>query len=135
MTRPLESSRGLAQDGQEGRAGYAVPDNAASPRSFRKSMSHTDGPPPGDQRNLCWAVAGFLLVAIAVVYGQTLSFPFLNYDDNAFVYKCPPVRDGLTGSGIAWAFTNGPFGEWFPLAMMSHMLDCQVFGLARGDTI
>ena len=79
-----------------------------------------------------WAVAGCLLLAIAIIYGQTRSFHFLNYDDNIFVYGRPEVRDGLTRSGIAWAFSNGPVGEWYPLAMMSHMLDCQLFGLGAG---
>ena len=37
---------------------------------------------------------------------------------------------GLTGSSIAWAFTNGPMGEWYPVSMMSHMLDAQLFGPA-----
>ena len=38
-------------------------------------------------------------------------------------------RAGLTGEGVRWAFTDGPYGEWYPLAMLSHMLDCQLFGL------
>ena len=41
----------------------------------------------------------------------------------------PHVTAGLTGEGIRWAFTEGPFGEWYPLATLSHMLDCQLFGL------
>ena len=41
----------------------------------------------------------------------------------------PCVRSGLTGQGIVWAFTDGLFGEWYPLAMLSHMLDCELFGL------
>ena len=40
-----------------------------------------------------------------------------------------PCAAGLTAKSIAWAFTNGPMGEWYPLAMLSHMLDCQLFGL------
>jgi Flp pilus assembly protein TadD len=40
------------------------------------------------------------------------------------------VRAGLTPESIRWAFTNGPLGEWYPLSMMSHMVDCQLFGLA-----
>ncbi|HEX4145242.1 MAG TPA: tetratricopeptide repeat protein [Pirellulales bacterium] len=77
-----------------------------------------------------WGVCGFLLLAIGLVYGQTLGFGFLTYDDDVYVYDSPPVRAGLTGSGVVWAFTNGPFGEWYPLASLSHMLDCQLFGLA-----
>ncbi len=91
-------------------------------------MSHADRSPARDQRHLCWAVAGLLLLAIALVYGQTLAFPFLNYDDNVFVYESAPVPTGLNAKSIAWAFTNGPMGEWYPLSVMSHMLDAQLFG-------
>ncbi len=73
-------------------------------------------------------MAGVLVVLVALVYGQTLGFGFLNYDDDLFVTACPQVRAGLTGSSIAWAFSNGPLGEWYPLSMLSHMLDCHLFG-------
>ena len=94
------------------------PMSSSEPTTFRWRQSRT------------WAVAGLLLLAIAVIYGQTLSFPFLNYDDNAYVYECPPVREGLTADSIAWALTSGPFGEWYPTAMLSHMLDWQLYGSA-----
>ncbi len=74
-------------------------------------------------------VCAGLILAIVVIYGQTLSYPFLFYDDSGYVYANPHVTPGLTGAGIWWAFTDGPFGEWYPLVMLSHMLDCQVFGL------
>ncbi len=70
-----------------------------------------------------------LVLAIGLIYGQTLGFPLLEYDDNTFVYGNPHVTPGLTAGGFGWAFTDGPGGEWYPLAMLSHMLDCQVFGL------
>ena len=75
------------------------------------------------------AVCGFLVLAVLLVFGRTLSQGFLNYDDNYFVYEEPHVSGGLSWSGIAWAFTNGPAGEWYPLSMLSHMLDCQLYGL------
>ena len=53
----------------------------------------------------------------------------MNYDDGVFVSSQPHVSGGLSWSGIAWAFTNGPFGEWYPLSMLSHMLDCDLYGL------
>ncbi len=81
------------------------------------------------QQLLPWVVSGLLFVAIAVVYAQATRFNFLGYDDPAFVFDNPVVRSGLTGQGIVWAFTDGPFGEWYPLAMLSHMLDCELFGL------
>ena len=99
-----------------------------TPRSARRNRVE----PPEASRHptaLPWAVAGCLLVAIAVIYCRAIGFGFLAYDDSAFVLDNPAVRGGLTGQGIVWAFTDGPFGEWYPLAMLSHMLDCTLFGL------
>jgi tetratricopeptide (TPR) repeat protein len=76
-----------------------------------------------------WGVCGFLLLAIGLIYAQTLGYPLINFDDNVFVFENPHVTPGLTAKGIRWAFTDGPNGEWYPLAPLSHMLDCQLFGL------
>ena len=81
------------------------------------------------QPYLPWLVVGFLLLAIAIVYGQTLGFGFLGYDDPAYVFDSAPVRGGLTRDSVVWAFTSGPFGEWYPLTMISHMVDCDLFGV------
>jgi len=33
---------------------------------------------------------------------------------------------------VGWAFTHAQVGNWIPLTTLSHMLDCQVFGLQAG---
>ena len=76
-----------------------------------------------------WAVVGFLVVMIGIIYGQTLWFGFLAHDDVSFVSGNRLVVPGLSVAGIAAAFVSGPMGQWHPLSMISHMLDCQVFGL------
>ncbi len=76
-----------------------------------------------------WAVCGFLLLAVGLVFGQTASHDFIAYDDNIFVYQNPHVTEGLTTSGLWWALTDGPLGDWYPLTGLSHMLDCQLYGL------
>ena len=73
-----------------------------------------------------------LFAATLVVYAQVNSFAFLTFDDTQGLLGNPPVRDGLTGSGIAWAFTTGYASNWFPLTWISHMLDFQLFGLDAG---
>ena len=75
------------------------------------------------------AVCGLLVLAVLLVFGQTLGHGLLSWDDRIFVYNEPHVSGGFSWSGIVWAFTNGPLGDWFPLAMLSHMLDCQLYGL------
>ncbi len=76
-----------------------------------------------------WAVCGFLLLAVGLVFGQTVRHEFLGFDDKVFVSENPHVAAGLTASGIWWALTDGPFGEWYPLSTLSDMLDCQLYGL------
>ena len=76
-----------------------------------------------------WAVCGFLLLAVGLVFGQTARHEFLGWDDSGFVYRNPQVAPGLTLPGLWYALTDGPYGEWTPLSTLSHMLDCQLYGL------
>ncbi len=76
-----------------------------------------------------WAVCGFLVLAVLLAFSRTWSQGFLNWDESLYVTDEPHVTGGLSWSGAAWAFNNGPLGERYPLAMLSHMLDCQLYGL------
>lgn len=73
-----------------------------------------------------------LLAAVFVVFGQTIHFGFIDYDDDVYVYENPVVTHGLTPGGILWAFTFDKIGHWHPLTWFSHMLDCQLYGLNAG---
>ncbi|HEY1784955.1 MAG TPA: tetratricopeptide repeat protein, partial [Pirellulales bacterium] len=86
----------------------------------------TDGPA---QVYWVWAICGFLVLAVGLVFGQTVGHEFLGFDDQIYVYENPNVTSGLTLSGVWWALTSGPFGEWFPLTSLSHMLDCEFYGV------
>ncbi|HLW35216.1 MAG TPA: hypothetical protein VKS98_06115, partial [Chthoniobacterales bacterium] len=82
--------------------------------------------------------ADFAIIAVLValtwaVFGQTGGHQFINYDDPLYVYDNPHVRAGLSWHGIAWAFTHVHSQNWHPLTTISHMLDCQVFGLNAGE--
>lgn len=78
------------------------------------------------------AIALVLLAAIAIVYAQVGSHDFLNYDDPRYVTANPQVRAGLTYEGIVWAFTAVHDANWIPLTWISHMIDCQLFGVNPG---
>lgn len=74
-----------------------------------------------------------LLVAITwAVFGQTLGHQFVNYDDPLYVTENAHIRAGSTWPGVLWAFTHVHSQNWHPLTSMSHMLDCQLFGLQPG---
>jgi Flp pilus assembly protein TadD len=67
-----------------------------------------------------------------VVFGQTLGYGFVNYDDRVYVVQNQQIHGGLTLSGIAWAFSHAHAGNWHPLTTLSHMADYQLFGLTAG---
>jgi len=73
-----------------------------------------------------------LLTLVWLVFGRTLYHGFVNYDDPAYVYDNPIVSSGVTLEGIKAAFTHAHARNWHPLTTLSHMIDCQFFGLAAG---
>ena len=77
-------------------------------------------------------VCVFLAVITWIVFGQTLSHGFINYDDPDYVVENAEVTKGLTLHGIGWAFTHSHVHNWHPLTTISHMVDCQLFGLKAG---
>ena len=75
----------------------------------------------------------FFLVAITwLVFGQTIRYDFVNYDDNDYVYANPAITSGLTLHGITHAFSGRHARNWHPLTTLSHMLDCQLWGVRAG---
>ena len=75
---------------------------------------------------------GLAAATLSPCSGRWGSFAFTNYDDNVYVTANPRVRSGLTLRGLAWALRTGYAGNWHPLTWLSHMLDCQLFGLNAG---
>jgi hypothetical protein len=45
------------------------------------------------------------------------------YDDSGYVVNNYPIHNGLTVSGLAWAYTTFHTGNWHPVTWISHMLD------------
>jgi predicted negative regulator of RcsB-dependent stress response len=82
------------------------------------------------QRNLVIWLG--LVLATAAVYWPVRHFGFVNYDDQSYVYENPHVQRGLSLEGIAWSFSTDSEANWHPLTWLSHMLDCQLFGLNAG---
>ena len=73
-----------------------------------------------------------LVGLVAVVFLQTGHFNFVNYDDGGYVFENPNIKAGLTWRGVVWAFTHVHSQNWHPLTSISHMIDCQLFGLNAG---
>lgn len=91
------------------------------------------GSPPTPSRNRLELLVIFVLVAAGVIiYGQTLGFPFITFDDPGYVFENPHVARGLSWEGWHWAWTSFERSNWHPLTWLSLMLDAQLYGLNAG---
>jgi tetratricopeptide (TPR) repeat protein len=84
--------------------------------------------PPAHSRRTLWICLALAAVTLAA-YAPALRCDFLTFDDQAYVTENRHVMTGLTWQSIAWAFRNVTAGNWHPLTMLSHILDCQIYGL------
>ena len=82
-----------------------------------------------NHRWLTVSVCIFLAAVTWMVFGQTLGHDFINYDDQNYVYENAKITGGLNLASIAWAFSHVHAQNWHPLTTISHMLDCQLYGL------
>ena len=73
------------------------------------------------------------LVALTVAAYSSVGFlGFVTFDDPQYITDNRQVSEGLTWSGLQWAFTSGHASNWHPLTWISHMLDVELFGLNPG---
>jgi tetratricopeptide (TPR) repeat protein len=78
-------------------------------------------------------VIGLALALVTLlVYLPVTRDGFLNYDDQDYVTENQVVQNGLTWAGIKWAFTTRHASNWHPVTWLSHMTDCELFGLNPG---
>ena len=73
-------------------------------------------------------VAAALVVLVAAVFGQAVSYGFLPYDDDTYLLENPVIRHGLDGASLKWAFGFQAGYQYYPLTWLSHALDFSIFG-------
>ncbi len=101
------------------------PDRRSRPQNLSHSVEVS--PLGGDSRYAAVAVCALLLLAVITVFGQTAGHDFIDLDDNEYVYENRRVLEGLSGAGIAWAFTETHVSDhWHPLTWLSLMADAQL---------
>ena len=84
------------------------------------------------RRNPPWVTSCIcvsLFVLTWIVFGQTLRYDFVNYDDPRYVYQNTRITSGISVANVAWAFSHIHSENWHPLTTITHMLDCQLHGL------
>ena len=84
---------------------------------------------PTAQRKLPLLINLLLIAGTVAIYWPLKDCDFTNFDDPEYVTRNAHVVRGLTWWGVSWAFTQMHAGNWHPLTWISHMIDCQVFGL------
>ncbi len=77
-------------------------------------------------------LGALLVVATLLLYGRVTHDEFLAFDDSPYVTKNIHVNTGLNLDNVVWAFTAFHEANWHPLTWLSHMADCQLFGLKSG---
>jgi tetratricopeptide (TPR) repeat protein len=73
----------------------------------------------------------WLLLALvtAALYWPVIHHDFVNFDDPDYATKHPHITTGLSWANIRWAFTSIHSTNWHPLTSITHMLDCQLYGV------
>lgn len=74
-------------------------------------------------------ISALLVLAVIVAFEPVRQNKFVDFDDPEYITEKPQVQGGISGESIRWAFTTPHFYMWHPLTSLSHILDCELFGL------
>jgi len=85
-----------------------------------------------DMKKIDIFIVIFIILSTWSVYVQVLDYDFINYDDDEYITENEHVKKGITGESVVWALTEFHSANWHPLTWLSHIIDCQLFGLNAG---
>ncbi len=88
---------------------------------------------PANRGRLTILLGALLVLATLLLYGRVRHHEFLDFDDSEYITKNVHVRTGLNAGNVVWAFTSYHAANWHPVTWLSHMADCQLFGLNSGS--
>ncbi len=91
---------------------------------------HEGGTARSDQ-SIVFALAALAILTIGL-FGRTITFKFIDYDDTSYVTENRHVQSGVNPASLAWAMTTHHAGYWHPLTWVSHLIDVELFGLNPG---
>jgi tetratricopeptide (TPR) repeat protein len=85
----------------------------------------------GQTSNKLYVLVIYALLALAIVvaFEPLRHNDFVSYDDYSYVTQNSHITGGVRWQSVLWALTNPHYHMWHPLTSLSHMLDCQLFGL------
>ena len=83
-------------------------------------------------RRHSFLLGALLVLGTLTLYSPVLHHEFLSFDDRQYVVRNVHVNTGLHMANLIWAFTTFDQANWHPLTWISHMADCQLFGVNSG---
>ncbi len=96
-------------------------------------MLRVAGPPAGGSDFPFFTqiiLPGLLLVGLVLwTFFPAIQNDFVGYDDPDYVTANGRVQQGWNWNNIRWAFQSSEVANWHPLTWLSHLLDCQLYGL------
>lgn len=81
-----------------------------------------------DKKAIIGVVLALIVLTVFSFYPVFFN-DFINFDDDEAITKNPFVYTGLNTRNFVWAWTTVHMANYFPITWLSHMLDCQLFGL------
>ena len=85
--------------------------------------------PRAPRRRPAGLLAGGLFLLTLAVFWPATRGGFISVDDPAYVTANAQVQAGWSLANLKWVFTTPVSGNWHPVTMLSHLLDCEWFGL------
>ena len=82
-----------------------------------------------NERQVLFLISAGLVLVTFIAYEPILHSSFVLFDDPTYVTENPNVTGGITQQSVIWAFTKSYASNWHPLTWLSHMLDCEIYGL------
>jgi len=73
-----------------------------------------------------------LCIITLAVFMPVSRCDFISFDDPQYITANPKVSGGLSVENSRWAFTTGHASNWHPITWLSHMVDCEIFGINPG---
>ena len=83
-----------------------------------------------DSRSLLqnFGIALILVAAVVAIYSQSFRFGAVRFDDPQYLAGRSHLQNGLSVDGLKWAFSAPFASNYFPVTLLSHMLDRTLFG-------
>lgn len=107
-----------------------LPSQPAADGAVESPRGAAPASPAGDAGSRFYLISLALLILTASVYIQVHDHEFFEIDDLEYISMNPHVNKGLTREALVWSFTTeGYASAWHPLTWISHIIDCELYGV------